>query len=204
MLLKQKSLSLTRNLALATFSELLIVLSTKVNLLYLIYATDWRCTSSPASDKANLFAKNFYRNSNLDDSGISLPVFPSRTNLKLHNISITPTMIEKIMNLDSCRVSGELVPLPYSWGRSTRYSYKLQDFSVTMYRCCNNVYVNSFSPCTVRPWNSLNIECFPLTYDHSGFNSRINRHLLAVGSFKTDFLYSSTFMFFLFLQLYAS
>ena len=114
MLLKQKSLSLTRNLALATFSELLIVLSTKVNLLYLIYATDWRCTSSPASDKANLFAKNFYRNSNLDDSGISLPVFPSRTNLKLRNISITPTMIEKIMNLDSCRVSGELVPLPYS------------------------------------------------------------------------------------------
>ena len=40
-----------------------------------------------ASDKAKLFAKNFSKNSNLDDSGISLPVFPSRTNLKLHNIS---------------------------------------------------------------------------------------------------------------------
>ena len=41
-----------------------------------------------ASDKVKLFAKNFSKNSNLDDSDISLPVFPSRTNLKLHNISI--------------------------------------------------------------------------------------------------------------------
>ena len=31
---------------------------------------------STASDKAKLFAKNFSRNSNLDDSVISLPVFP--------------------------------------------------------------------------------------------------------------------------------
>ena len=41
---------------------------------------------SSASDKAKLFAKNFLKNSNLGDSGISLPAFPSRTNLKLHNI----------------------------------------------------------------------------------------------------------------------
>ena len=52
---------------------------------------------SSASDKAKLFAENFSLNSNLDDSGISLPVFPSRTNLKLHNISITPKMAEKVM-----------------------------------------------------------------------------------------------------------
>ena len=38
---------------------------------------------SSASDKAKLFAENFSKNSNLDDSGISLPVFPSRTNVKL-------------------------------------------------------------------------------------------------------------------------
>ena len=60
-----------------------------------------------ASDKAKLFTKNFSKNSNLDDSGTSLPVFPSRTNLKLHNISITPKMVKKvIMNLDSSKVSG--------------------------------------------------------------------------------------------------
>ena len=42
----------------------------------------------------------------LDDSGISLPVFPSRTNLKLHNISITPKMVKKvIINLDSSKAS---------------------------------------------------------------------------------------------------
>ena len=36
--------------------------------------------------------------------------------------------------------------------------------------------------CTSRLWNSLLIECFPLTY-LNGFKSRINRHLLTVGSF---------------------
>ena len=62
---------------------------------------------SSASAKAKLFAKNFSKNSNLDDSGISLPVFPSRTNLKLHNISITPKMVKKvIMNPYSSKVSG--------------------------------------------------------------------------------------------------
>ena len=55
-----------------------------------------------ASDKAKLFAENFSLNSNLDDSGsgISLSIFPSRTNLKLH-ISVTSKMVRKvIMNLD--------------------------------------------------------------------------------------------------------
>ena len=42
--------------------------------------------------------------------------------------------------------------------------------------------VNSFIPRTARLWNSLPIECFPLTCDLNGFKSRINRHLLTVGS----------------------
>ena len=68
---------------------------------------------SSASDKGKLFAKNFSKNSNLDDFGISLPVFPSRTNLKLHNISIAPKMVKKvIMNLDSSKASGpDCVPV---------------------------------------------------------------------------------------------
>ena len=48
-----------------------------------------------ASDKAKLFAENFSKNSYLDDSGIPLPVFPSRTNLKLHNISVTTRWLKK-------------------------------------------------------------------------------------------------------------
>ena len=77
----------------------------------------------------------------------------------------------------------QLVPLPFSRGRSTRYSDRLDNFSVTIPRCYKHVYVNSFFPGTAKLWNSLPIECFPLTYDLSSFKSRINRHLLTVGSF---------------------
>ena len=60
-----------------------------------------------AFDKAKLFAEKFSKNSSLDDSGISLPVFPSRTSLKLHNISVTPMMVKKVItNLDLSKSSG--------------------------------------------------------------------------------------------------
>ena len=62
---------------------------------------------STASDKAELFAQNFSKNSNLHGAGISLPAFPSRTNLKLHIISATPKMVKKaIMNLALSKASG--------------------------------------------------------------------------------------------------
>ena len=62
---------------------------------------------SCASDKAKLFAINFSKNSNLHDSGISLPLFLSKTNLKLHNISISPKMVKNVtMNLDLSKTSG--------------------------------------------------------------------------------------------------
>ena len=105
MLLKQKSPSLLRNLALRTFGELLTVFSTKVNLLYLLYLMDQRFGFLHLIKQSCLLktSKNF----NLDDSGISLPVFSSKTNLKLRYISRTPKMVWKIItNLDSSRVSG--------------------------------------------------------------------------------------------------
>ena len=77
----------------------------------------------------------------------------------------------------------ELVPLPYSQGRSTHYSDRLHDFSVTIPRCYKDIYCNSFFSRTTRLWNSLIIECFSLTSELSGFKSRISRHLLTVGSF---------------------
>ena len=62
---------------------------------------------SSASDKGKLFAEDFSLNSNLDDSGISLPAFPSTTNLKLHNISVTLKMVRKVVNnLDFSKASG--------------------------------------------------------------------------------------------------
>ena len=77
----------------------------------------------------------------------------------------------------------QLVPLPFSQGRSTRYSDRLHDFSVTIPRCYKDVYVNSFFPHTAGLWNSLPKECFPLNYVLNDFRSRINRHLLTIGSF---------------------
>ena len=96
--------SLPRNLALGNFGKLLIVFSTKVNLLYLLYSMDQRCCLLHLI-KQNYLLKTFPRT--LDDSGISLPVFFSKTNLKLHNISITPKMVKKVItNLDSSKASG--------------------------------------------------------------------------------------------------
>ena len=104
---KTKESITDQNVALVTSGELLIVFSTKVNLLYIPPLFNGPEVLSSASEKAKLFAENFSLNPNLDDSGVSLPVFPSRTNLKLHNISITPEMVRKVvMNLDLSKKSG--------------------------------------------------------------------------------------------------
>ena len=65
----------------------------------------------------------------------------------------------------------QLVSLPFSRGRSTCYSDRLHDFSVTIPRCYKDVYVNSFFSCTARLWNSLPIECFFLIYGLGGSKS---------------------------------
>ena len=71
----------------------------------------------------------------------------------------------------------QLVPLPYSWGSSTFYSDGLHDFSVTILRCYKDVFVNSFFPRTARLWNSLPLECFPLTYDINGLSLELTESL---------------------------
>ena len=84
---------------------------------------------SSASDKAKLFAETFSLNSNLDDSGVSLPVFPSRTNLKLHNISVTPKMVRKfVMNLDLSKASGpDCIPVLLLKNYELELSYTLAE-----------------------------------------------------------------------------
>ena len=96
---------------------------------------------SSASDQAKLFTENFSKNSNFDDSGISLPVFPSRTNLKLHNIYVTPKMVEKVItDLDLSKVSGiYCIPVAILKNCEPELSYTLAEF-------CNK---------------SLNESCFP-------------------------------------------
>ena len=80
-----------------------------------------------ASEKAKLFAENFSLNSNLDDSGVSLPVFRSRTNLKLQNISVASKMVRKVvMNLDLSKASvPDCIPVVVLKIREPELSYIL-------------------------------------------------------------------------------
>ena len=84
---------------------------------------------SSASDKAKLYAENISKNSNLDDSGISLPVFPSRIDLNLHNISVTPKMVKKvIMNLDLSKACGpDCIPVVVLKNCEPEFSYILAE-----------------------------------------------------------------------------
>ena len=59
------------------------------------------------SDKAKLFAENYFKISNPDDSCYSLSAFISRTNPKRHNIFATPKMVKKVItNRDLWKASG--------------------------------------------------------------------------------------------------
>ena len=94
---------------------------------------------SSACDKAKWFAENFSMNYNLDDSGISLPVFPSKTNLKLHNISVTPKMFRKVvMNLDLSKATGpDCVPVVVLKNCEPELSYILAElFNNCLKECC--------------------------------------------------------------------
>ena len=78
------------------------------------------------------FAENFSMNSNLDDSGIYLPVFPFGTNLKLHDISVTPKMVRKVvMNLDLSKPSGpDYIPVVVLKNRESDLSYILVELFI--------------------------------------------------------------------------
>ena len=78
-----------------------------VNLLYLFYSKARKCCLLHLI-KQNCLLKTFLRILILIiQVYISLHVFPSRTNLKLHNISVTPKMVKKVItNLELLKASG--------------------------------------------------------------------------------------------------
>ena len=137
MLLKQRSPSLPRNLPLRAFSELLSFLNKGKSAIPPLFNGPEVLFS--VSDKAKLFAKNFSKNSNLDDSGISLPIFLFRTNLKLHNICITPKMVKKVIpNLDSSKTSGpDCIPVVVLKTCESELSYILAElFNMCLKESC--------------------------------------------------------------------
>ena len=94
---------------------------------------------SSAFDKAKLFAKNFSKNSDLNYSSISLPVFLSRTNLKLHNIFKTPEMFEKVItNLDSSKASDpDCIPVVFLRNCEPELLYILAElFNIYLIESC--------------------------------------------------------------------
>ena len=62
-----------------------------------------------------------------------------------------------------------------NWGNFAKKIGAKPSLFVTIPKCCKDVYVNNFLPLADRLWNSLPIECFPLTYNLNGFKSGINR-----------------------------
>ena len=104
---------------------------------------------SYASLKAKFFVENFFKNSNLEDSGISLPVFLSRTHLKLHNISVTPKVFKKVIttSLDLSKVSGpSCIPVVVVKNCEPKLSYIL----VELFNKC--LKVSCFPDCWKVSW----------------------------------------------------
>ena len=128
-LTQQKNLPLSRNLAFGDFWRISKSVLNKGKFTIPPVFNDPELLSS-ASDKAKLFPENSSKNSNLDDSGISLPVFLSRTNLKLRNISRSPKMVKKvIMNLDLSKASGpDCIPVVVLKNCEPEISYILAEF----------------------------------------------------------------------------
>ena len=155
---------------------------------------------SSACDKAKLFTKNLPTNSNLDDSGISLPVFPSRTNLKLH-ISITPKMVEKVIpNLHSSKVSGpDCIPVVVLKNCEPDLSYILAKlFNICLKESCFSdcwkvssvvpAFKNVEERSTAKSYRPVNLLSVVSKVFEKLVNNRIVDHLEKCGLF-SDFQY---------------
>ena len=119
------------NQSFRSFDELLIVFSTKVNLLYRLY--------SSTSDKAKQFSENIFKNPDLDDSGFSLPIFSSSTNLKLQKISVTLKMVKKVItNFDLSKATGlDFISVVVLENCASQLSYMLAElFNICLKESC--------------------------------------------------------------------
>ena len=61
------------------------------------------------------------------------------------------------------------------------YCNRLSIFTVTIPRCHKDFRVKRFFLRTTRPYNTLLVECFPLTCEHNCFTSWVNWHLSSLG-----------------------
>ena len=81
--------------ALRNYNKLLLVFSARVNFLYILCLTALKCYLL-FMIKQNCLQKTFLRNHILMTQVSS--VFYSKTNLKLHDIHITPNLVKKVID----------------------------------------------------------------------------------------------------------
>ena len=141
-------------------------------------------------------------NSNLDDSDVSLPVFPSRTNLKLHNISVTSKMVRKVvMNLDLSKASGpDCIPVVVLKNCEPELSYILTElFNKCLKETCFTdcwkvssvvpVFKNVGKGSTARNYRPVSLLSVVSEVFEKLVNNRIVDHLEKCGLF-SDFQYA--------------
>ena len=149
-----------------------------------------------ASDKVKFFAKNVPKNLNLDDSVISLPVFPSKTNLKPHNISITSKIVEKVITiLDSSKISGpDCIPVVVLMNCEPELSYTLTElFNISQKESCFPdcwkvlsvvpVFKNVGGRSTAKNYCPVSLLCVVSKVFEKLVNNRIDDHLQKCGLF---------------------
>ena len=106
MLIRQKSLSFSRNLALAICGELLIMFSTKVSLLYHNYLTDLRCCLLLLI-KENYLLKCFLRTRTLMTHVSLYLLFCLELIWNCIIFNLTPKLVKNVItNLDLSETSG--------------------------------------------------------------------------------------------------
>ena len=110
-----------------TFDKLVIVFSTKVNLLYHLYSTAERCCLHLI--KQNCLLKTFLRTLILMTQVSFYLLCLFLINLKLHNISMTPKFVKKVItNLDMSKTCGaDCIPLVVLKNYEPDLSYKLAE-----------------------------------------------------------------------------
>ena len=149
---------------------------------------------SSTSDKAELFAKNFSKKSYLQDLGISLPVFLSRTNL-------TPKMVEKVIrDLDSSKVSGpDCIPVVVLKNCEPELSYILAELFIKCLKescfpdcwkvsCVVPVFKNVGEMSTAKNYHPASLLSVVSKFFEKLVNNRIADHLEKCGLL-SDFQY---------------
>ena len=158
-----------------------------------------------ASDKAKLFTEKFSMNSNLDDSGISLTVISFGTDLKLHNISVTPKVVKKVvMILDLSKASGtDCIPVVVLKNCELELFYILAEpFKECLKESCFPdcwmvssvvpVFKNVGERCTAKNYHPVSLLSVVSEVFEELVNNRIIDHLEKCGLF-SDFQCGFTF-----------